>query len=64
MRAVKTSCDNHMGTDWTRVAQWDGGGWKVVSDWYQADKSVTEPLIKEYGEKYAKEKNLKVRSCN
>jgi hypothetical protein len=45
-----------MGTDWSRVAQWDGAKFVVVSDWYQADKSMIEPLVKEYGEKYAKEK--------
>ena len=64
LKPVKTSCDNHMGTDWSRIAQWDGGQWKVVSDWYQGDKALIDPLVKEYGEKYAKEKNLKVRSCN
>lgn len=63
-RPLKTSCDNHMGTDWSRIAQWDGSQWKVVSDWYQADKSIVDPLIKEYAEKYAKEKNVKPRSCN
>ena len=64
LRPVQTSCSNHLGTDWARVAQWDGSGWKVVSDWYQADKSMVEPLVKEYGEKYAKEKNVKMRTCN
>src|SRR5256885_16939244 len=46
IRPVKTSCDNHLGTDWSRIAQWDGAKWKVVSDWYQADKSMVEPLVK------------------
>ena len=64
LRPMQTSCSNHLGTDWARVAQWDGSGWKVVSDWYQADKSMVEPLVKEYGEKYAKEKNVKMRTCN
>ena len=64
LRPVQTTCSNHLGTDWARVAQWDGSGWKVVSDWYQADKSMVEPLVKEYGEKYAKEKNVKMRTCN
>ena len=64
LRPVQTSCSNHLGTDWARVAQWDGSGWKVVSEWYQADKSMVEPLVKEYGEKYAKEKNVKMRTCN
>jgi len=61
---IKTSCANHMGTDWARIAQWDGAKFAPVSDWYQGDTSLIEPLVKEYGEKYAKEKNLQVRSCN
>lgn len=64
MRPVKTSCANHMGTDWSRIAQWDGSKWNVGSDWYQADKTLIDPLVKEAAAKYAKDKNLKVRSCN
>ena len=64
LRPIKTSCQNHLGTDWARIAQWDGAKWKVTSDWYQADKTMIEPLVKEYADKYAKEKNVKVRSCN
>ena len=64
LRPVKTSCQNHLGTDWARIAQWDGAKWKVTSDWYQADKSMIDPLVKEYADKYAKEKGVKVRSCN
>jgi len=63
MRPVKTSCANHMGTDWARIVQWDGSKWNIVSDWYQADKSMVDPLVKEYAEKYSKEKNIKPRSC-
>lgn len=63
LRPVKTSCENHLGTDWSRIAQWDGAKWKVVSDWYQADRSMVEPLVKEYADKYAKEKSVTVRSC-
>ena len=64
LRPIKTSCQNHLGTDWARIAQWDGAKWKVTSDWYQADKTMIEPLVQEYADKYAKEKNVKVRSCN
>jgi branched-chain amino acid transport system substrate-binding protein len=64
LRPFKTSCENHLGADWARIAQWDGTKFTPVSDWYQADKSLIDPLVKEYGEKYAKEKNLKVRSCS
>lgn len=64
MRPVKTSCSNHMGTDWARIVQWDGGKWNITSDWYQADKTHIEPLVKEYAAKYAKEKNITPRTCN
>ena len=63
MRPVKTSCSNHMGDDWARIIQWDGGKWELKSDWYQSDKSFIDPLVKEYSAKYAKDKNVKPRSC-
>jgi branched-chain amino acid transport system substrate-binding protein len=63
IRPFKTSCDNHLGADWARIATWDGSKFKVTSDWYQADKSMVDPLYKEFAEKYAKEKNVKVRTC-
>jgi branched-chain amino acid transport system substrate-binding protein len=52
-----------MGTDWARIAQWDGQKFKVVSDWYQADKSMVDPLVKEAAAKYAKEKNITPVNC-
>ena len=64
MRPVKTSCANHMGDDWSRIAQWDGSTFKVVSDWYQADKAVLDPLVKETAARFAKEKNITPRKCN
>ncbi len=63
MRPVKTSCANHMGSDWARIVQWDGGKWDIKSDWYQADKTHIDPLVKEYAAKYAKDKNVKPRTC-
>ena len=63
MRPVKTSCANHMGDDWARIVQWDGGKWELKSDWYTSDKTYIAPLVKEYAEKYAKDKNIKVRAC-
>lgn len=63
MRPVKTSCADHTGGDWARIAQWDGSKFVVKSDWYQADKSVLDPLVKEAAAKYAKEKNITPRNC-
>ena len=63
MRPVQTSCANHMGNDWARIVQWDGAKWNIASDWYTSDKTHIDPLVKEYAAKYAKDKNLKPRSC-
>ena len=63
MRPVKTSCSNHMGDDWARIVQWNGSTCETKSDWYQSDKTYVAPLVKEYAQKYAKDKNLKVRAC-
>ncbi len=64
IRPFKTSCDNHLGADWQRIATWDGSKFVVSSDWYQADKGLIAPLVKEYADKYAKEKSVKTRTCN
>ena len=64
MRPVKTSCSNHMGSDWARIVQWDGAKWNITSDWYQADKSMVEPLVKELSAKYASDKKITPRSCS
>ena len=64
IRPFKTSCDNHLGADWARIATWDGSKFKVNSDWYQSDKTLIDPLVKEYADKYAKEKNVTPRSCS
>jgi len=63
MRPVKTSCSNHKGDDWARIVQWDGAKFKVASDWYQADKTLLDPMVKEAAAKYAKEKNITPRTC-
>ena len=63
MRPIKTSCANHLGADWARIAQWDGAAFKVVSDWYQADRTVVDPLVNETAARYAKEKNITARTC-
>ena len=63
MRPIKTSCANHLGADWARIAQWDGTAFKVVSDWYQADRTVIDPLVQEAAARYAKEKHITPRTC-
>ena len=62
MQPFATSCTNHMGSSSARVYAWDGKDWKYTSDWYQADKSVIDPLIKEHGDKYLADKKIARRT--
>jgi len=35
----------------------------VKSDWYRSDKSIVDPMVKEYAAKYAKDKNITPVKC-
>ncbi|MEI2415311.1 ABC transporter substrate-binding protein [Orrella sp. JC864] len=63
MRPIQTSCRDHMGGDWARIVQWDGARFEVVSDWYQSDKELIDPMVKELAARYAKEKGTTPRDC-
>lgn len=64
LKPLQTSCSNHMGSDWARIAEWDGARWQVVSDWYQADPALVKPLVDDYAARYAREKRITPRSCD
>jgi branched-chain amino acid transport system substrate-binding protein len=61
---IKVSCADHEGTRLSRVHQWDGKQWKVISDWFTADDAIVEPLVKETAAKYAAEKKITPRDCS
>ena len=61
---IKVSCADHEGTRLSRVHQWDGKKWNIISDWYTADDAVIEPLVKETAGKYATEKKITPRDCS
>ncbi len=63
IRPIKTSCDDHMGSSWARIHTWDGSKWVMGADWYQADKSVLDPMVKEAADRYAAEKQIKRRDA-
>lgn len=63
LKPVSISCSDHEGARYGRVQQWDGKGWKVISDWYTADESLIEPLVADVSAKYAAEKKIKPRDC-
>ncbi len=60
---VKITCANHEGPGLVAVQQWDGKKWSIVSKFYEPDRDVVNALIKEDSEKFAKENNIKVRTC-
>ena len=60
---VKITCENHEGPRKVAVQQWDGKQWKIVSDFYEPDMDVIQPLIDEDSQKFAKENNITPRDC-
>ena len=64
LEPIKLSCTDHQGADKARLHQWDGKEWKIISDYYTADRSVMDPLVKEVSEKYAAEKKITPRDCS
>lgn len=61
---IKVSCADHEGARLSRVHQWDGKQWKIISDWYTADDGILSPLVKTTAEKYAAEKKITARDCS
>jgi branched-chain amino acid transport system substrate-binding protein len=64
LKPIKISCSDHEGAREGRVQQWDGKGWKIISDWYTANQSITEPLVNDVSAKYAAEKKIQPRDCS
>jgi branched-chain amino acid transport system substrate-binding protein len=61
---MKLSCDDHQGADVSRVQQWDGKAWKVISDYYKADRAILDPMVKDQSAKYAADKKITPRDCS
>ena len=64
MQPMKFSCADHAGRRSARVHQWDGKDWKIISDWYTADRSILDPMVKDTAAKYAAEKKITPRDCS
>ncbi len=63
--AFKVTCENHGGPGKAAVQQWDAEAkqWKMISDFYEPDMEVIQPLIKADAEAYAKENDITPREC-
>jgi len=64
LKPLKFTCQDHQGADEARVHQWDGKQWNIISDYYKADLSVLDPMVKEFSAKYAAEKKIEPRDCS
>lgn len=61
---LKVTCADHEGTRLSRVHQWDGKQWNVISDYFTGDDTILEPLVKDTAKKYATEKKITARDCS
>lgn len=59
----KTSCAQHMGSYAARMSVWDGKEWKINGDWYQGNRELIDPLIKQFADKYAADNKIEQRKC-
>jgi branched-chain amino acid transport system substrate-binding protein len=57
------SCENHGGDGFGAVKQWDAaaGKWTMITDFFQSDQEVLNPLIAEDSAAYAAENNIAAR---
>jgi branched-chain amino acid transport system substrate-binding protein len=62
---VKVTCANHEGPARGAIQQWDAtaGKWKLITGYFDSDRSIIDPLIKADSEQYAKENNITPREC-
>ncbi len=63
LKPIQLSCQNHQGADEARVHQWDGKAWNIISDYYKADLSILDPMVKDTAAKYAADKKITPRDC-
>ncbi len=61
---IKVGCTDHEGARLSRVHQWDGKAWKVISEWYTGDDTLLAPMVKDTAAKYAAEKKITPRDCS
>ncbi len=61
--AFSVSCENHGGDGFGAVKQWDAtaGQWTMITDFFQSDQDVLNPLIEEDSAAYAAENNIEPR---
>jgi len=59
----KVTCENHGGNGFGAVSQWDAqaGEFKLITEYFQSDQDILQPLIEEDSMAYAKENDIELR---
>jgi branched-chain amino acid transport system substrate-binding protein len=60
--SIHVTWQDHEGQGRVTFQQWDGGKWKVVSDWIAPDWALLRPIIENSAANYAKDKGIKIRA--
>ncbi len=57
------TCENHGGNGMGAVAQWDAEAeeWSLITDYFQSDQEILQPLIEEDSMQYAEENDIELR---
>jgi branched-chain amino acid transport system substrate-binding protein len=63
LQPIAVSCSDHEGARTTRVHEWDGKQWNVISGWYTANQSIVQPLVEQSSASFAKENGITPRDC-
>jgi len=53
---ITVTCKDHAGAHAIYIQQWDGKGWKPVSDWITPMRAKVRPLIEAAAKKYVSDK--------
>ena len=63
---VKISCASHGAPGLGAIQQWSAseGKWSLVSDFYEPDRDIVQPLIEADSKAYAEEAGIEPRSCD
>ncbi len=65
MPSFRISCSEHGGSGKVAINEWDARAraWRQVTDYYDPDRELIDPLIKADADKFATENEIKRRDC-
>ena len=63
MAPLTFSPKQHAGALAGAIMKAQGGKWKIISDFYTADRKILDPMVKDASAKYGAEKKIEARDC-